>query len=307
MPCRLIDGDSVARSKKLHDKVSESFRIHYPYWLTLAQANGTFECDAEQIHRDLYAYLMPNLIKVKQVRLMIRQFVEAEVLVTWEENGKTWGFFVGNEKPGRLPAKSQLNRFKNLPPVYPKLSKRNLSECKDNLSEHNDSPSECLPRIGLDWIGKDRIGEEQESKSELSCGQSEKEQKMKLKNFTKRCIPIWQKYFGEGAVLRLSVYAKDDIEFLTESYDVEKILLAFDLFAKECFDNNYDKSYAVSRFATHIADYMKRVIPLNVSTVSEEQNKAAADARADQVEKMYSSPDVKPTLKDDDFSDLFDK
>src|SRR6266571_4928234 len=98
---------------------------------------------------------------------MIRQFVDAEVLVTWEERGKKWGFFVGNEKPGRLPHKSHINRYKNLPPNYPGLVKEDAGN---------------MPRgIGLDWIGKDRIGEEQESKSELSFDQSEKEQKMKLK------------------------------------------------------------------------------------------------------------------------------
>lgn len=133
---------------------------------------------------------------------------------------------------------------------------------------------------------------------------------VKVKNFTKLCVPIWQKYFGEGAILRLPNMSKDDIEFLTTSYPIDKLLEAFDLFAKDSFDNGLDSPFAVGKFVSKVADYMKRISPLKVSTELDDRNNAAAEAHAARIPRPILPVVVitpgKPTPGSvEDYSDIF--
>jgi hypothetical protein len=145
MPTRMVDGDAWARSQKLQ-KVDERWRVHYLAWITLAAANGTFECNPLLIHKDLYAYQMPG-VQVDDVVEMVKQFTAAGVIVLWKEDGKIWGTLPGIEKPGRLPSKAHVSRYKNLPPTYPGFSGTNPGTCPEGLVW-----------FGKDWFGKDDSG-----------------------------------------------------------------------------------------------------------------------------------------------------
>ncbi len=268
MPCRIVDGDAWARSRKIKDGVEEKYRKDYVLWLTLAEANGTFECDLEQIHADLYAFQLPAT-KMKHVRKMFEQFLRAGVLVTWQDRGKTWGYFPGSEKAGRLVSKEHLKRYKDLPPFYPGL-----------VRDTSGSPPAWLG-VGLVKEGS-RSGAEQPTppSSHSVVDQKEQELTVKLKDFVKKCVPIWQEYFGEGAVLRLPSFCKQDVEFMTETYKEEDLLAAFRLYAKDRFDHGHHDPFAVGKFMSKVADYMLKVKPANVSTALDDQNAAAAERYA---------------------------
>jgi len=273
----MVDGDAWARSRKIKNGVEEKFRLHYTLWLTLAQANGTFECDLERIHADLYSFQLPS-VKLKHVHKMFEQFKAAGVLDTWEERGKVWGFFIGSDKAGRLPSRVHLSRYKDLPPFYPGLVREQTGNTPEGFG------------VGVERNGVERNGVVQTTPAPPSSSDlAAKEADMKLAQFTKRCIPIWQKYFGAGAVLRLADKSKADVEFVSGNYDMDLLEKAFDLFAKDCFDNGIKTPYAVGRFMTKIADYMERVAPLNVSTALDDANTSAANAYAEQVRATYPS------------------
>jgi hypothetical protein len=119
MPSRIIDGESVWMSRKVKS-LPEHLRLHYVWWLPLAEANGTFELDPEMIRAKIYSFMLPE-ITVSFVKTTIKAFISAKLLDTWRAEGKTWGFFIGMEKKGRLVSSEHLKRYKNLPPTYPGL------------------------------------------------------------------------------------------------------------------------------------------------------------------------------------------
>jgi hypothetical protein len=147
MPSRVVDGEAVWTSKKLR-KIPEKYRLHYANWLPLAEANGTFEFDYEMIWSRVYAYLCPE-ITPEIVKEIAEIFVDAGLIYKWKEQGKTWGYFRGMEKPGRLPAKTHQDRYKNLPPSVPERS----GIVPDNPGEVGNSPEGFGIGIGS-GIGK---------------------------------------------------------------------------------------------------------------------------------------------------------
>jgi hypothetical protein len=114
MPKRIVDGDALWLSEKVRNLPTE-YRLHYANWLPLAEANGVFEADIHRIRARVYSYLLPD-ISSDDVRDILRAFTEAGLVKIWQEDNKNWGYFVGIEKPGRLPALGHLSRYKNLPP-----------------------------------------------------------------------------------------------------------------------------------------------------------------------------------------------
>ena len=103
MPKRVIDGDGVWLSDKLR-KVPEKVRPEFANLVPLALANGSFECDALKIWARVYAYNRPD-VTVQFVEEALEAFERAKMLFRWkDDDGKTWGFWVGIDKPGRLPS-----------------------------------------------------------------------------------------------------------------------------------------------------------------------------------------------------------
>jgi len=117
MPKRVIDGDALWLSEKVK-KLPEKYRLHYANWLPLAEANGVFEADIDRIHTKVYAFLCPSINR-QSVKTLLHLLVQVGLLKIWSEDGKTWGYFVGIEKPGRLPSIKHLERYSNLPPNPP--------------------------------------------------------------------------------------------------------------------------------------------------------------------------------------------
>jgi hypothetical protein len=67
---------------------------------------GTFEADAAKIWRTVYAYNRPD-IAAEKVGEILDALETAKMLFRWtDSNGKLWGFWIGIDKPGRLPSRS---------------------------------------------------------------------------------------------------------------------------------------------------------------------------------------------------------
>lgn len=131
MPKRVVDGEAIATSFKIR-RIQEEWRIHYPYLLTLALANGTFECDPEVIWAKRYAIFMPSMTK-EHIAEMIGAFEAADLLRTWrDKEGRLCGWWVGINKPGRLPPKSRLKRHEEA--LGPELPRAVLSQPTCNLT-----------------------------------------------------------------------------------------------------------------------------------------------------------------------------
>ena len=104
MPKRVIDGDSLWVSEKL-TTVPEKYRAEYAWILPLANANGCFECSPMLVWRTCYSALRTGW-SIDDVVGMLDAFEAAKMLFRWKVDGKTFGFFVGIQKEGRLPKPS---------------------------------------------------------------------------------------------------------------------------------------------------------------------------------------------------------
>jgi hypothetical protein len=122
MPKRVIDGEGLWRSDKLAQVEPPSFRAEYACLLPLALANGVFEANPRRIWATVYSYNRPD-VGVEQVEKILAEFERVKLLFRWMDAGKAWGYFVGIEKPGRLPAPSRLKHgHELLGPEPPKES-----------------------------------------------------------------------------------------------------------------------------------------------------------------------------------------
>ena len=117
MPKRFVDGEALWLSDKVKNLPAE-YRMHYANWIPMAEANGVFEANVDRIRTRVYSFLRPDITGEK-VADVLRCLIDAKLVRTWDENGKTWGYFIGIEKSGRLPELRHLDRYKNLPPSPP--------------------------------------------------------------------------------------------------------------------------------------------------------------------------------------------
>jgi len=117
MPKRIVDGDALWLSEKVRS-LPEEFRLHYANWIPLARENGVFEASPQRIQAQVYSYLRPNFT-VASVQRVLNALVRAGLVRLYDADGKTWGYFVGMDKPGRLPELRYIERYKNLPPNPP--------------------------------------------------------------------------------------------------------------------------------------------------------------------------------------------
>lgn len=117
MPARVVDGDAIYLSDKVR-ALKPEYRAEYSYLIPLAEANGVFEANPDRIWATAYAFHRDG-INPGWVRDLLADFERVDLLRTWNENGKKWGFWTGIDKAGRLPSKKHLDRYKNLPPSPP--------------------------------------------------------------------------------------------------------------------------------------------------------------------------------------------
>jgi hypothetical protein len=109
MPKRIIDGDNLWVSEKL-STVSERYRVEYAWILPLAQVNGCFECSPMLVWRTCYSALRTNWT-TDDVAAMLDAFEVAKMLFRFQIAGKTYGFFPGVQKSGRLPKPSERIKY----------------------------------------------------------------------------------------------------------------------------------------------------------------------------------------------------
>ncbi len=118
MPKRIVDGEALWTSTKLGNVTPKEFRFHYANWLPMAEANGVFEANLAIIRSKVYGFLSPETTNNKVSRIF-NEFLRVGLLSVYEADGKTWAYFNGIHKPGRLPSGAHVTRYKNLPPDPP--------------------------------------------------------------------------------------------------------------------------------------------------------------------------------------------
>lgn len=269
MPQRMVDGNAWALSRKIKDGVEERYRLHYILWLTLAEANGTFEVDIERIHAVLYAFQMPG-IKTRNVKEMLTQFTAAGVLHVWKaptrtgSTEKTWGWFPGSEKPGRLVSKEHLKRYKDLPPDYPGP----IPDASGNM------PRGFGVGVGKEGFGvglepptsaanqnqnQPRLFSETPEGNWLKTlgGKQLEEIVAKAKRFTKQLIGEWQAIHGPAAILNYPDRDRDAWEWLCENVDNSILLEAFRKWARTA--RRTDK-WALGEFSRRYEEFTDKIV-----------------------------------------------
>lgn len=131
MPKRIIDGDALWRSHKLSLVQPVSFRAEFANLIPLALANGVFEADPDLIWATAYAYNRPDVSR-ENVAAILAEFEHVGLLLRWVDvngipkalngipnEGKVWGYWIGIEKPGRLPGQSRQGKNERVGPTPP--------------------------------------------------------------------------------------------------------------------------------------------------------------------------------------------
>jgi hypothetical protein len=102
---RLIDFERIYDSGKLESLGSDELRLEYLWMHGIAGPNGSFEWSQRRIWAAAYAPIRDKT--PDDVGRFLQEFLDAGLLLRWEQDGKTWGYFTGSEKPGRLPRESK--------------------------------------------------------------------------------------------------------------------------------------------------------------------------------------------------------
>lgn len=224
MPKRILDGERLWTSSKLK-QVKIQFRAEYANLHPLAEANGSFECDPEQIHVKVYAYNRPD-VTPKMVVQILDEFERVGMLHRWEERGKTWGYWNGIEKPGLLPSKSaKLRRdyhieAPDLPHGVP------MGETRDHTSG-----------LGVGF-GIGRVGVRVQQKSGTT------------KQLLKQLPTIFKNKFKIGLG---KIYVEKELRSLVEEHGANNVIAAFELW---CEHNPNPPSKPASEFVRVAESYL---------------------------------------------------
>ena len=103
MPKRIVDGEGIWKSDKIAQIEPARFRAEFANLLPLALSNGSFECNARSIWATCYGYNRPD-VTPEDVVAILDEFERVKLLFRWTVAGKAWGFWVGIDRPGRLPS-----------------------------------------------------------------------------------------------------------------------------------------------------------------------------------------------------------
>ena len=120
MPKRVVDGEGVWRSDKVAQVQPPSWRAEFANLIPLALANGTFEAVPRRVWSTVYSYNRPD-VTPEAVEQILAEFERVKLLFRWTDTttGKVWGFWVGIDRPGRLPGKSRQGINEAVGPVPP--------------------------------------------------------------------------------------------------------------------------------------------------------------------------------------------
>jgi hypothetical protein len=148
---RILDGTGVWKSDKIARIQPESIRPEYANWIPLALANGSFEADTRRLWATVYSYNRPD-ISFNDAEEIRREFCRVGLLFLWldDASGKIWGYFTGIEKPGRLPARSRLDKkHEPIGPTPPADALRSYVELTRSKALDAAVVSQWLPRLWL--------------------------------------------------------------------------------------------------------------------------------------------------------------
>ena len=106
---RVVDYPRLYDSAKLAALPSDDLRAEYVWLLGMAGPNGSFEWSERRLWAAAYAPVRDKT--AADLGRYLQAFLDAGLLVKWDQDGKTWGYFTGSEKPGRLPRESWKKRF----------------------------------------------------------------------------------------------------------------------------------------------------------------------------------------------------
>jgi hypothetical protein len=295
----MVDGDAIATSTKLN-KVPEKYRLDFAYWLTFAEANGTFEVDASIIWAKYYAYQFPSR-KLKHVSEIISAFSDTGLLNLWQDCGKTWGFFTKSKLSGRLPSPSQVKKYSNLPPDYPgpdqDRSRTGLEQVQGDLIRFDLNRNEQTRTETTDDSLLDS--------SSLQPSEMGDDMASTAKRYAVRLVEVWHEVHGPSAVVRMSGFdqARKDFEFFIETHDKGLIIEAFKLWAEEKGDPR--NAYPLNKFLACAAEYMQRVQPLT-ALIEKEKKQADSQAASNEREtqEIIKRRDFKPFINETSIDDL---
>ena len=217
MPARVVDGNSLWRSHKLK-QMKRAHRAEYANLIPLAEANGVFDADTDRVWSDVYSFNRDDITPT-MVGDILADMIRVGLLGVWKDGNKTWGYWIGTEKSGRLPPKSHWSRYKDLPPQPPEEFLQD-NFVPDESREIQISPS----RIGLDRYGLDRIG------LEPAALKNDEGDEMKIKKEIEAvCIAsglkaggykdTWDQIAVLGVVHSVGAVVRDFEEWLSESTD----------------------------------------------------------------------------------------
>jgi hypothetical protein len=106
---RLVS-ETIYQSDKLYS-VPEDFRPEYPWIIPMVKANGCMEYNVPVIWRTAYSLMRPDVNR-ETLQKVFEAFVEAKLVFPFKHSdGKSYIFFIGMEKSGLLPCKSEREKY----------------------------------------------------------------------------------------------------------------------------------------------------------------------------------------------------
>jgi hypothetical protein len=115
MPSRMIDFEALWTSDKLA-ACKETVRAEYAWFYGLADAHGCFEINITAIHSRVSS-IRPKL-SAARIATILNEFHRHGLLFIWYVD-KTYGFWTGSDRKGRLPPERDRHRYKSLAPRVP--------------------------------------------------------------------------------------------------------------------------------------------------------------------------------------------
>jgi hypothetical protein len=165
MPKRILDFEAMWASGKL-SKCKPQNRSEYSWLYGLADVNGSFEMTNMTVIFGKVAPIRPDLT-VARLEEIFNDFHRNDLLYKWQDeaSGKVFGHWIGSEKGGRLPPKSQREKYAtSAPPVPKEKTKRALPPITESRLNLEPVQSESRPEsrqegfgLGLDSDRKGKV------------------------------------------------------------------------------------------------------------------------------------------------------
>jgi len=135
----MVEGEGIWLSDKIA-KLPEKFRAEYANILPLAMADGIFKCEPRRVWSTVYSYNRPE-ISVEYVTEMLNVMEGIGLIFRAELDGQKWAFFIGIDKPGRLPEPSKRGRY-TTSGLHPESIRTMFGHLLQSAHRNGSGPSE---------------------------------------------------------------------------------------------------------------------------------------------------------------------